>query len=84
MTIKQTLAHAAEQFRELDSPTLEARLLLSYTLEKPQTYLFTSENKSLADKTLSTFLTLIKKRKQREPLAYLTHHKEFWGLDFYA
>ena len=35
-----------------------------------------------AQKTGLDFQTLVVRREQREPVAYITGHKEFWSLDF--
>ncbi|RLD03169.1 MAG: peptide chain release factor N(5)-glutamine methyltransferase [Chloroflexota bacterium] len=83
LTIKQALTQASSRLSTLSSPTLEARLLLSHVLNKPQTYLITNEKEELDAEKLSNFLAQVEKRKRRVPLAYLTQKKEFWGLDFY-
>ncbi|MBU0708132.1 peptide chain release factor N(5)-glutamine methyltransferase [Patescibacteria group bacterium] len=84
MTINKTLATAAKQLAHLDSPELEARLLLSHVLNKPQTWLFTHENERINAPMLSKYFTLITRRENHVPLAYLTNYKEFWGLGFYV
>ncbi len=44
--------------------------------------LYSSLREPLAASDASTFATVIRRRVSREPTAYITGHKEFYGLDF--
>jgi len=66
------------------SAILDAEILLAYILKKNKEYLFTYPEKTLTKNQLSRFNKLIAKRSTGIPIAYLTHHKEFFGLDFYV
>lgn len=60
---------------------LDIELILSYVLKKPREFLITHpETKINSYKVIK----LIKLREQGVPLAYLTGHKEFFGLDFFV
>lgn len=76
-TITQLLRSA---YRQIDK--LDADLLLSFALGKPREYLLTHENDPVESLIKNKFNKFVKKRKAGTPLAYITGHKEFFGLDF--
>jgi len=84
MTIAQILKFSADKLiaRGIDTPFLEAEILLSHVLKKPQEFLFTHGEKKLSSLQISSFKFQISKRLKDVPAAYLTSHKEFYGLDF--
>ena len=86
MTIKNALTKYSKLLKENNtpSPNLDAEVILSYVLKKPKEYLYTYPEKNLTTKQLNDLTTLIKRRTKGEPVAYLTNHKEFFGLDFYV
>jgi release factor glutamine methyltransferase len=60
----------------------EAELLIAHVLKKPREFFLTHPEFKIGRLRNWKILKLIKKRKQGIPLAYLTGHKEFFGLDF--
>jgi len=74
-TIKQLLA--TKKITPLD-----AEVLLSFVLKKPKEFLYAHPEFQPTKKQISNFQFLISKRIKGEPIAYLTGHKEFFGLDF--
>jgi release factor glutamine methyltransferase len=84
MTIKQLLIWGAKQLKNSDSPNLDSELLLSLVLKKDKAFLFTYPEKPLAKTQASAFKKLIKLRAKDWPIAYLTHTRNFFGLDFYV
>ena len=73
------LAEITARLREagIDEPRREARLLLAAALGVSTGGLLARDN---VDQT--AYAPLLARRAAREPLAYITGHKEFWGLDF--
>jgi release factor glutamine methyltransferase len=61
----------------IENPRREARLLLAAALYTDATGLLRSENVDEA-----AFAPLLARRAAHEPLAYISGHREFWGLDF--
>jgi len=61
---------------------LDAELLLCHCLEKPRAYLYTWPERTLTDKQLGLFNSLIERRLSGEPVAYLTTQREFWSRTF--
>ncbi len=62
----------------IESPRTEARLLLAHALGVSRDDTLALEK---ADQGVE-FSALVDRRTGREPLAYITGHKEFWSLDF--
>ncbi|MFT3691508.1 MAG: peptide chain release factor N(5)-glutamine methyltransferase [Kofleriaceae bacterium] len=59
---------------------LEAQLLLAYALKCTRTQLYMNFDKPLAEPELAAYRDLIKRRLAGEPVAYLVHEHEFWGM----
>jgi release factor glutamine methyltransferase len=79
-TIAQTLAHL--QVQGLDR--LDAQLLTLHVLKQPahhRAWLLAHDTDEMSSQALQVLDALSARRLQGEPLAYLTGHKEFYGLD---
>src|SRR5437763_17027589 len=61
---------------------LDAQVLLSHILQVERSALFSYPERALSIEQEQQFLSLIERRSRGEPVAYLTGHKEFFGLDF--
>ncbi len=64
-----------------DSAKLDAELLLAELLQCSRAQLIAHAERFLTGAELAHYQHFIARRKQGEPLAYLTGHKEFWSLD---
>ncbi|CAN5704050.1 peptide chain release factor N(5)-glutamine methyltransferase [soil metagenome] len=64
----------------ISAARLEAQLLLAYALKCTRTQLYMNFDKPLAEPELASYRELIKRRLAGEPVAYLVHETEFWGL----
>jgi release factor glutamine methyltransferase len=64
------------------SPRLDAEVLLARVLETPRTGLHTRPQRIVDERDAEAFETLLQRRLQRQPVAYITGLKEFWSLDF--
>jgi len=86
MTLKQTLNHAREILKanDIEDFPLESELLLRHTLKINRVQLYQDLDEELSLKQEQTFWKLIKRRLSYEPTAYITGHREFYGLDFYV
>ena len=80
MRIDAALAWAVAELHEGESPAVDAKVLLSHVLDKPQVYLFTWPDKTLSVDAISQYKTLVAKRAQGIPVAYLTGSRDFWTL----
>ncbi|RKZ39067.1 MAG: peptide chain release factor N(5)-glutamine methyltransferase [Gammaproteobacteria bacterium] len=78
--IHTTLIEAIKLLIHSDSPRLDAEVLLSHVLGVTRSYLYAWSDKILTPSQNAQFQTLLTRRLQDEPIAYLTGHKEFWSL----
>lgn len=60
---------------------LEAEILIAHVLEKQRSYLRAFSETRLNQQQSDTLNTLLQRRLQGEPIAYITGHREFWSLD---
>jgi release factor glutamine methyltransferase len=63
----------------VEGPALEARLLLAHALGEPVERLLIDRRRIISTES---FDALLARRVTREPLAFMTGHREFWSLDF--
>lgn len=61
---------------------LEAEVLLRHILEYDRANFYASLREQLSSEKSEVVKSLVIRRTQGEPLAYITQHKEFYGLDF--
>ena len=78
--LSQLLSAATEKLMPSDSARLDAEVLLAHTLGKQRSYLYSHPEHSVDETILARYLSLIEKRQQGMPIAYLTGQKEFWSL----
>ena len=85
-TIKDALEYAVGKLahEEQKSAVLDAQVLLGNVLGVDRATLYTYPERTLTSEQEQQFSQLIERRKHGEPVAYLTGHKEFYGLDFFV
>ncbi|MEK7863429.1 MAG: peptide chain release factor N(5)-glutamine methyltransferase, partial [Chloroflexota bacterium] len=76
--IEWTSVHFAK--RGVDSPRLDAEVLLAHALDTTRVALYTAFDKPVSAAELVRYRELVRRRANREPLAYLVGHREFWSL----
>ena len=82
-SIAQALGWATDQLRAAsDTPRLDAEILLAHVLGWPRASVLAEGRSPLAGEQVAAFRALVARRIALEPVAYLTGHKEFYGLDF--
>ena len=84
MTIQQALLAAIKKLKKSSSTSthLDAEIILSFITNRPREYLHSYPEKKITPRQADNFQRLVKKRQRGLPMAYLTGHKEFYGLDF--
>lgn len=70
------LREARERIDDVD-----ARVLLAHALERPPSWLFAHGDDIIDPEVLHRFVTLLARRAQGEPVAYLTGRRAFWSFD---
>jgi release factor glutamine methyltransferase len=66
----------------LDSPMLDAEVLLANQLDVSKAWLFGHFDKELEDEQLEAFRKAVERRMDHEPVAYITGEKEFYSRAF--
>ena len=66
------------------NPRLDSEILLSKSINKDKKYIILNSKEVLNTKQLDSFNKLVNRRKNGEPIAYLTNKKEFWKDEFYV
>jgi len=86
VTIKQALSHARSILvaNNTEDAPLESELLLGHVLKISRVKLYLELDQELSPQQDQEFWNLIKCRLNGEPTAYITRHREFYGLDFYV
>lgn len=65
----------------IDSPRTTAEILLAHALQIKKIDLYLRYDQPLLKKELSAYKSLLKRRIDREPVAYITGKKEFWSIE---
>lgn len=83
-TIKAALEHGINMLTQagLETARLDTYVLLEHVLGVERATLYAYPERPVTTEQEQAFLSLLARRMQREPVAYLTGHKEFYGLDF--
>ena len=82
MTVAQARRALTDVFRQadLDSPELDARLLVGHALGLDHTALTVESARNLGSDAVHALTALAARRLDREPVARILGVKEFWGL----
>lgn len=83
-TIAKVLKFAALDFekRGIDSPRVEAELLLGHELKMSRMQLLLDSTRPLGKEELARYRELIARRRGGEPSAYILGKREFYGREF--
>ncbi|HAG08933.1 MAG TPA: peptide chain release factor N(5)-glutamine methyltransferase [Desulfotomaculum sp.] len=83
-TVNKALLWAKNYLKKcgLENTALEAEVLLAFCIKLDRVALYRQNERFLSPEEEENFRRMIKRRGQREPVAYLTGHKEFMSLDF--
>ena len=81
-SVKVILEWAKEKLLgvQIESPILDARLLLGFALGTPQERFYGSEDKFLTKSQIDNYAKLIERRCKREPVSRIIGTRGFWNL----
>ena len=84
MNLKQALSQARKILAEnkIDDASIEGEILLRHVLEITRAQLFSSLDNDIGAAQFDNFMKIVARRASGEPTAYITGHREFYGLDF--
>jgi len=68
----------------IHSAEIDAQILLEFVTKKSREFLLANPEFELSDAEIKKLDNLINQRKKHYPIAYITGHKEFFGLDFFV
>jgi release factor glutamine methyltransferase len=83
-TIREVLDWATQDFtaRGITSPRLDAELLVAKALGTDRVGLYLDLNRPLVDAERNAIRPLVGRRREREPVAYILGHRDFYGRRF--
>lgn len=84
LTVLQSIELSAEYLnkREIDSPRLNAELMLAHILNCKRLDLYLLFDRPLRKNEIEIYREMLRRRSEREPLQYILGKWEFYGLEF--
>lgn len=82
MTFQQFKLQAIKELSGSPSPSLDVEVLMQWILNKDRSYILFHRDENLSEEQESQLQESICLRKTGLPIAYITGHKEFYGIDF--
>jgi release factor glutamine methyltransferase len=84
MQVKELFKQSIQRLNDAGIPSaeLEVTLLLSHQLGIHAVEIYLADDRILNGDSMKSFEGLLRRRINREPLAYILGKKEFWSLDF--
>jgi release factor glutamine methyltransferase len=84
LSIRDALSWGARVLGQagIENARLDAEVLLRHALEMERERLYMNTEAPISVGQEAKFQELVLRRSRREPVAYITGHKEFWSLDF--
>ena len=85
-SIRSALLWGAQVLRQagLENSRLDAEVLLRHVLNMEKEQLCVNGDAPISAGQEAEFRGLLLRRSRREPVAYITGHKEFWSVDFFV
>ena len=86
MNYLQTLNFGSHKLKSNNIKThiLDSELLLSHIINKPREYVLLNFQAKITKNNFREYNNLLFRRKQGEPIAYITKKKEFWKSNFFV
>ena len=80
MDIRQLLTEGRHALARADLPGLEAEILLGYVLGRNRAWFYANPEAEVSEADVSHYRALLHRRRDGEPVAYLTGVREFWSM----
>jgi release factor glutamine methyltransferase len=86
MTVRSLLSQGNDKlfFAEVDTPLLDALVLLAHAMGTSKEKLLASLPDPVAPEVVERYLAMVDRRCSGIPVSYIRRLKEFYGLDFYV
>lgn len=82
MTFQQFTIQSIKELSGSPSPSLDVEVLMQWILKKDRSYILFHRDEEISEEQESQLKKSISLRKTGLPIAYITGHKEFYGIDF--
>jgi release factor glutamine methyltransferase len=84
MTLKELLPQITERLKSagVDAPVLDGELICAQAMGLSRSFLLAHDTDLLSPEICSIIESMVVRREERIPLAYILGHKEFFGLQF--
>ena len=84
MNLRQALTNARETLAagNIEDPALESEILLRHVLAIDRAGLYSDLDRELNQRQEKVLNQLLERRRRGEPSAYITGHRDFYGLEF--
>ena len=84
MILEKTIKQASQLLKNKNiiSHELDAQIILSNIMGVTRDFFITNSHTDISKNTIQKFNHAIKRRINREPVAYIIGKKEFWSQDF--
>ena len=84
MNLQNTIRHASEVLKNHNilSHELDAEIILADIMKVKREHFIINNNINISEKIIKKYDLAIKRRINKEPVAYITGKKEFWSKDF--
>jgi len=84
LNLRQALTSARETLAtgNIEDPALESEILLRHVLAIDRAGLYSDLDRELNQRHEKNLSQILERRRRGEPSAYITGHREFYGLDF--
>ncbi len=84
MRIRELLNYGAEKLSEIsETPRLDSSILLSECLDYDRAKILANYEEIVSDETITHYKSMVNKRSEGYPVAYILGEKEFYGYNFY-
>jgi len=85
MKLKEAIAtiNATLKKHNIENFLLESTIIAAYVLKKDDVFVLSNPDLEINEVFFNNMIKCAKRRIAREPLSYITHKKEFMGLEFY-
>ena len=84
MNLENTIKKASQILKnhKIHTHELDAQIILSDIMGVKREYLITNNRTNISEKVMEKYDIAIRRRINKEPIAYITGKKEFWSEDF--
>jgi release factor glutamine methyltransferase len=84
--LRRTLAEGARRLADgrIESARVDAEMLMEHVLGMTREQLLTSRDFLLSEVHIQQYREHLRRRLEREPLAYIRGQREFWSLEFHV